>query len=48
MCSVCKKRGASIGCIVENCLKKFHFPCTRDTNEKGLLEYVDSWLSIAK
>lgn len=28
-CSVCKKKGASVGCFVPRCSKKVHFPCGR-------------------
>uniref|UniRef100_A0A8C6TFE9 PHD-type domain-containing protein n=1 Tax=Neogobius melanostomus TaxID=47308 RepID=A0A8C6TFE9_9GOBI len=28
-CSVCKQKGASVGCFVPRCSKKVHFPCGR-------------------
>ncbi|XP_030050544.1 G2/M phase-specific E3 ubiquitin-protein ligase-like [Microcaecilia unicolor] len=29
-CSICKQKGASIGCSAKNCHKSFHFPCGLD------------------
>lgn len=31
-CSVCKTKGATIGCIGKRCRRKFHFNCARDAN----------------
>ncbi|KAL3049776.1 hypothetical protein OYC64_009099 [Pagothenia borchgrevinki] len=31
-CSVCKKKGACVGCYVTSCRKKVHYPCGRKLN----------------
>ncbi|CAN0543197.1 unnamed protein product, partial [Laminaria digitata] len=31
MCTGCKRRGATIGCIVETCKNSYHFPCAEET-----------------
>ena len=30
-CSFCQKIGANIGCAIEKCTKKFHYPCAVGT-----------------
>lgn len=30
-CSICKTKGATLGCIGKRCRRKFHYTCARDT-----------------
>ncbi|CAN0514479.1 unnamed protein product [Ectocarpus sp. 12 AP-2014] len=30
-CTSCKRRGATIGCLVESCKNSYHFPCAEAT-----------------
>ncbi|OXB83909.1 UNVERIFIED_CONTAM: hypothetical protein H355_009393, partial [Colinus virginianus] len=27
ICNICKKKGASIGCVAPKCKRSYHFPC---------------------
>ena len=37
-CSFCTKIGANIGCAIEKCTKKFHYPCA-----VGKFSFIFSW-----
>lgn len=42
-CQYCKRKGATIGCVVSNCRKTFHFRCGRKAG--GLNQFFDEFRS---
>ncbi|XP_034247452.1 putative GPI-anchored protein pfl2 isoform X2 [Thrips palmi] len=43
-CSYCKQKGATIGCCVTSCKKKFHLPCGRKMG--SMHQFFDQFLSF--
>lgn len=43
-CTFCRKNGATIGCVVKNCRKVFHFGCGQKAG--ALNQYFDSYRSF--
>ncbi|XP_067896038.1 uncharacterized protein [Heterodontus francisci] len=39
-CSLCRKKGATVGCEVKSCRKSYHFPCAID-DKAGVIENED-------
>ncbi|XP_025103815.1 uncharacterized protein LOC112569933 isoform X2 [Pomacea canaliculata] len=42
-CQYCRRKGATIGCVVTNCRKTFHFPCGRDAG--AMCQFFDEFRS---
>ncbi|XP_076464339.1 uncharacterized protein LOC143296346 [Babylonia areolata] len=42
-CQYCRKKGATIGCVITNCRKTFHFRCGREAG--GLMQFFQEFRS---
>ncbi|XP_064411857.1 G2/M phase-specific E3 ubiquitin-protein ligase isoform X2 [Latimeria chalumnae] len=40
-CSICKKKGASIGCCIKSCRKSFHYPCGLE--KQCIFQFFDNY-----
>ncbi|TRY84980.1 hypothetical protein DNTS_028856 [Danionella cerebrum] len=45
-CSFCKDKGASVGCFIKRCAKKFHMPC--GLGHEVIFQFKDSFPSFCK
>ncbi|XP_042116575.1 G2/M phase-specific E3 ubiquitin-protein ligase isoform X2 [Peromyscus maniculatus bairdii] len=43
-CTVCKKNGASIGCVVPQCKRSYHFPC--GLQKECIFQFTDNFASF--
>lgn len=43
-CAVCKKNGASIGCVVPRCKRSYHFPC--GLQNECIFQFTDNFASF--
>ncbi|CAO2586240.1 G2/M phase-specific E3 ubiquitin-protein ligase, partial [Lemmus lemmus] len=43
-CAVCKKNGASIGCVIPKCKRSYHFPC--GLQNECIFQFTDNFASF--